>query len=70
MLYMLYNERSISIRIDLMVGNKFSGCLIIILELKLGFVRVWTMIWILVKVWCVLDMAKDVLCIFNDVLEF
>ena len=70
MLYMLYNDRSISIRMDLMVGNKFSGCLIIILELKLGFVRVWTWVLIFAQDWCVLIMAKDVLSISNDVLEF
>ena len=69
MLYILSNDRSISIRMDLVVGNKFSGCLIIILELKLDFIRVWTMIGIFIKDWCVLTMPKDILSISNDVLE-
>ena len=37
MLYMLFNDRSTCISMDLVVGNKICGCLIISLELKLGF---------------------------------
>ena len=67
MLYMLYNDGSTCIRMDLVVGNMISEYLIIILEFK---VRVSTMFWNFIKDECVLIMEKDVLSISNDVLEF
>ena len=52
-----------------MVGNKICGCLIIILKLKLGLIRVLIRVWNFVNDLCVLIIEMDVLSILNDVLE-